>query len=379
MASRRNVILGLGGAVALVGAGATWRVTRTPQTAFLPWQTDQPVADVRLDALRHAILAPNPHNRQPWLLTLTDGNSVDVRCDLERRLPMTDPYDRQILIGFGAFCELARVAASKRGHRLDIIAFPEGLPGDRLDDRVIARLEFVADPTIKPDPLAAMITGRRTTRLPFAETPVPTALLERCAAIGIPGVTIGYSNDPARLATIRATTREAFTIEAETPRTWQESIDLMRIGADAVDANPDGLFLTGPMVETLALAGVLNATSLADRNGTVFRQGLDDQLAIVGSLPAAIWLTTPGNDRPDQFAAGQAWLRLNLLVNALGLKLHPNSQALQEFPEMTASFARLHGLLDAQGSERVQMFGRIGYGPTTGPAPRWPLESHVRA
>ncbi|OYU14914.1 MAG: twin-arginine translocation pathway signal protein [Alphaproteobacteria bacterium PA4] len=378
MASRRTIILGLGGAVALVGAGATWRVMRVPQTAMRPWQVAEPVADVRLDALRHAILAPNPHNRQPWLLTLTEGNGVDVRCDPDRRLPATDPHDRQILIGFGAFCELARVAASTRGHRLDIIAFPDGLPGDRLDDRVIARLQFVADPAIARDPLAAVITARRTTRQPFADRPVPTALLQRCAAIAVPGVTIAHSNDPVRLAAIRETTLKAFTIEAETPRTWQESVDLLRIGADAIDAHPDGLFLQGPMVEALALAGVLDADSLADRHSTVFRQGLDEQLAIIGSLPAAIWLTTPGNDRPDQFAAGQAWLRLNLLATALGLKLHPNSQALQEYPEMTACFARLHEQLGARGDERVQMFGRIGYGPATGPAPRWPLESHFR-
>jgi hypothetical protein len=89
---RRTLILGAGGAVALVAVGGVWRVTRMPQTAMAPWDLPPPPpADVRLDALRHAILAPNPHNRQPWLLRLDGSDGVMVTCDLDKRLPMTDP------------------------------------------------------------------------------------------------------------------------------------------------------------------------------------------------------------------------------------------------------------------------------------------------
>lgn len=378
MPNRRQILMVAGAGTVLVGAGGVWRVTRTPETAFRPWQVETPVADVRLDALRHAILAPNPHNRQPWLLTLVGSDTVEVRCDLDRRLPATDPYDRQILIGFGTFCELARIAATKRGQRVEITAFPDGEPGERLDTRIIARLRFVADPAVRPDPLAAVITARRTTRQVFDARPVPTALLARFDALASPAVAVGHSNDTERLAAIRAITVPAFRIEGETKRTWQESVDLLRIGAKEVDANPDGLFLTGPGIEALALVGVLNRETLADPGSTAFRQGLADQLAIVDSLPAAIWLTTPGNSRHDQFAAGQAWLRVNLLATALGLKVHPNSQALQEYPEMAALLKKLHAELGAGGSERVQMFGRLGYGPNVGPSPRWPMESHFR-
>lgn len=378
MPSRRHMLIAGGAGLALVGTGAVWRVTRVPGTATRAWQPMPPLADVRLDALRQAILAPNPHNRQPWLLTLVGDDIVDVRCDLDRRLPATDPYDRQILIGFGTFCELARIAASTRSHHVDITAFPDGMPGARLDGKVIARLRFAADAAVRPDPLAPLIFARRTTRQPFEPRPVPSALLARFDALAAPGVAIGHTNAPDRLARIRAITVPAVRIEAETPRTWQESVDLMRIGADDINANPDGLSLAGPGVEALALLGVLDRTVLADQASTAFRQGLDEQLRIVGSLPSALWLTTPDNSRPSQFAAGGAWLRANLLATALGLKLHPNSQALQEFPEMAVRFRQLHHELGCEGGERVQMFGRIGYGPVVPPSPRWPIESHIR-
>ncbi|MFN4159062.1 MAG: hypothetical protein ACK4GO_11745 [Gemmobacter sp.] len=88
-------------------------------------------------------------------------------------------------------------------------------------------------------------------------------------------------------------------------------------------------------------------------------------------------VTTPGNTRADQIAARRRWLRLNLTTTARGLALHPVSQTLQEFPEMTGPYARAHALLAAPG-ETVQMLGRLGYGPPTPRTPRWPLETRMR-
>ena len=49
---------------------------------------------------------------------------------------------------------------------------------------------------------------------------------------------------------------EAFLIEFRTERTYKESVDLFRIGATEVDANPDGIDLSGPMFEALRMAGL---------------------------------------------------------------------------------------------------------------------------
>lgn len=81
-----------------------------------PWRgaTATTDPDPRVRALAWAVLAPNPHNRQPWLVKLPDSRPDEVwlHCDLDRRLPVTDPLDRQILIGFGCFAELFRLAAA---------------------------------------------------------------------------------------------------------------------------------------------------------------------------------------------------------------------------------------------------------------------------
>ena len=53
----------------------------------------------------------------------------------------------------------------------------------------------------------------------------------------------------------------ALRIEVETPHTYQESVDLFRIGRREVDANPDGIDFSGPMFESMHLTGLFTARS----------------------------------------------------------------------------------------------------------------------
>ncbi|WP_374130839.1 hypothetical protein [Sphingomonas sp. 28-62-20] len=372
--SRRSIILGASGVgLALVGGGAAWRVMRTPTTAIAPWTIDpRRPADPRLDALRYAILAPNPHNRQPWLIELVGSDRVLLRCDLDKRLPETDPFDRQIIMGFGTFIEVARIAAAERGYAIDVTPFPAGEPQPRLDQNPVAQLVFRKDPDITHDPLFSAITHRHTNRALYAPAPPTPAQLRAVARENV--VT---SADPALLAQMRPLAVRAMTIETVTHRTFMESVDLMRIGADEMNANPDGLPIGGPIVEALQAVGMLNQKLIADPNTDAFKMGLKQVQDSCGSIPALLWITTPGNSRAEQLEAGRRYVRAQLRATTLGLAMHPLSQSLQEYPEMTADYARVHRLLGASGSERVQMLARIGTAPPTLPAPRWPLEKHL--
>jgi len=100
-------------------------------------------------------------------------------------------------------------------------------------------------------------------------------------------------------------------------------------------------------------------------------------LGMLMATPAHAVITTDGNSREDQIAAGRRWLRLNLATTELGLALHPVSQALQEYPEMAPYYAKAHEMLATEG-QTVQMLGRLGYGPETPVSPRWPLETRIR-
>ena len=372
---RRTVLAaGLGG-LALVGTGATWRVTRTPDSAYQPWaMAGEDELDIRLDAFRHAILAPNPHNRQPWLIELVGDNEALISCDLERRLPVTDPFDRQITIGFGTFLEIARIAARQRGFAMQAELFPAGEAEPRLDARPIARLTFAADDTLTPDPLFDAITIRRSNKEPYdLEREVSAQSLSEVMASGG-----DYAATPEVIEPLRQQILEAIRIEMTTRDAYMESVDLMRVGYQEVAASPDGIDLTGPMIEGGILTGQISHEQLADMTSSAYKIGLDQTSEAYGSVPALIWITTPANTRRDQIEAGRQYVRANLRAAQLGLAMHPMSQSLQEYPEVAGTYTSVHELLGASGDERVQMLARIGYGPTVGLSPRWPVESLLR-
>jgi Nitroreductase family len=377
--SRRNLLISAGGAgLALLGAGAAFAATRTPHRAFAPWQVS-PADDVRLHAFRHAILAPNPHNRQPWLITLVGKDEALIHCDLERRLPVTDPFDRQITIGFGCFLELARIAAAERGVGLAIAEFPEGMPDTsrRLDGRPIAHLKFAS--ATRPDPLFESIAIRRSVKAPFdTNRPVPPAVIETLAANGSARSRVGGTQDTAFVQDLRSLTWTAWMVEANTHAAFKESVDLMRIGKAEIEANPDGIALGGPMLEAMALTGLLSREQMLNPASAAFRAGIDKYRPIIATAMGYGWIVTGTNTRRDQLEAGRVYVRMNLQAARAGLSMHPISQALQEFPEMAKVREEVSRRLSLADGETLQMLARLGYAAPAMPSARWPLESRIR-
>jgi hypothetical protein len=376
--SRRKTLALIGGGVIAAATGAAaYAVTRQPRTAHQPWDRAGTYGDPRLDALSWALLAPNPHNRQPWIADVGTPDTVVLYADTDRMLPHTDPLNRQITVGLGCFLDLMRMAGAEAGYRVEITPFPEGASPLALDRRPVARAVFMADAGVARDPLVAHALARRSLKEPYdTARPLPADTIAQIAALARPAGVFGGTVDAGEVADWRALTREALRIEVETPHTFQESVDLFRIGRREVDANPDGIDFAGPLFETLHLTGQFSRAAAADPGSFAFRSGLDAVFANTDTAMGHLWLVSPGNLRADQLAAGADWLRINLACTALGIGFHPLSQALQEFPEMAALYADVHDRL-ASGGGTVQMLARIGYGPATGPSPRWPLETRL--
>ncbi|MDA0963353.1 MAG: twin-arginine translocation pathway signal protein [Proteobacteria bacterium] len=376
--SRRKTLALIGGGVILAASGgAAFAVTRTPRTAHAPWTTAGGYDDPRLRALSYAILAPNPHNRQPWKVDVSVPDQVTLLVDNDRLLPHTDPFSRQIVIGLGCFLEIMALAAATDGYRVDLDLFPEGEDAAALDARPVAVARFTRGDARSEPALFGQIFDRRSLKEPYDMTrAVGNEMLAQLAASVTRGSGVAATNDMDEVAALRDLTAQAFEIEFRTPRTYKESVDLFRIGHREVDANPDGIDFSGPMWETLRLTRQFTREGAIPTDSFPFRTGLDMVTSTARTGMAYIWLTTPGNTRAEQIVAGRDWVRLNLAATGLGLGVQPMSQALQEFPEMADLHAQAHDRLAGDGGV-VQMLGRLGYGPTVGPSPRWPLEEKL--
>ncbi|MEM1072889.1 MAG: twin-arginine translocation pathway signal protein [Pseudomonadota bacterium] len=376
--SRRKSIAVLGGGVIFAaGSAAGYSVTRKPQTAFLPWETAGSYEDPRMRALSYAVLAPNPHNQQPWIVDLKTPDAVVVYADTTRLLPETDPYNRQITIGLGCFLELMRIAALEDGLEVRFDLFPEGSNHMALDERPVALCRF--EPTTATrDQLFAQIPHRRTLKEPYdVSRPLPRETLQRIAKAAIHGSRVSITDVPEDVQAFCDLSAEAFLIELRTERTYKESVDLFRIGHKEVDANPDGIDLSGPMFESLRMAGLFSRETAVDRDSMSYKSGEAMVLANVTTAAAHLWQVTPGNSRQEQIRAGQDWVRINLAATAEGVGLQPLSQGLQEYPEMADIYKTLHDTLAPNGGT-VQMWCRLGYGPDVPESPRWPLEAKLK-
>jgi len=384
MTDRRTLLLATAAGTLLSLEGGWLRPARANPLA--PWGAAPAAAspDPRLRALAWAVLAPNPHNRQPWLLRLEGDGALTLFFDRARRLPVTDPMDRQLCIGLGCFLELLRLAAAEQGFDARIDAFPEGENATVLDARPVARIAFAPGGT--RDPLFAAAARRRSAKLPFdMARPVTAAEVQVLRGALLAPAGLGAAIEPAKVAALRDLVWRAWVIEAEAPAAHGESVALMRLGGAEVAANPDGISIWGPQLDPLVARGELTREAmLPGRPGYALM--ISRYRAMLAATPAHVWLSTPDNGRAAQLAAGRDWLRLNLAATAMGLALHPVSQALQEYAEMAGPRAEAQARLGRSGPGlmgevqmgEVQMLGRLGVALAEAPpTPRWPAESRI--
>ena len=385
LARRQFIRLAGGGAILATAGGLAGCSSAMPEAAVQAWRDPGAVqADVRRFMLAHALLAPNPHNRQPWIADLREAGKIHLLCDGERLLPETDPFGRQILIGCGAFLELAVIAAAQRGLGVQVDLFPEGAPAaNKLPAGTrVATLTLGADGSAKPDPLFAQIARRHTRKTAYDSSralpdTLPAAWTATAQAFGLRA---GLVTGEAAIAPLRKITREAFEIETTTAKTWLESARLIRIGPEAIAKHRDGISLNDPFVRLVHTVGMFDPMKVPAPGSSDFKRVMDRWVPFeTGS--GYLWLAGADNARATQVAAGRAYVRQHLQATASGVDMHPLSQALQEFPEMRGPYAAVHKLLGVDpGSGAVQMFARVGFATKpTGPTPRRDLASMVRA
>lgn len=251
--SRRNFIRIVGSSAIILVPTACSSNTKLPDP-FAPWaMADTPVEPIQF-VLSHALLAPNPHNRQPWMVDIHNEMSATLYVDTNKDLPETDPFDHQITIGLGCFLEVLAIAAQTKGFEARIKYFPDGFDSETLDKRPVAKIELLKNPSLSVNPLYQQIFNRRTNRKPFTDQqPTQKHLAE--ITKGYDGVNTGFGSSAGQIEQLRELTIAAAEIEFTTPRTYMESVHLMRIGKTEIAMNPDGISIDGAVMGLLKHLG----------------------------------------------------------------------------------------------------------------------------
>jgi nitroreductase len=388
---RRHFIRLIGGGVVVAAATATTGCSSAyPPEAVTAWEGPGAEPDPRRWALAHAILAPNSHNRQPWLVDLREPNTITLRVDLERTLPMTDPWFRQIVISQGTFIEALVLALKARGLDPQVALFPEGALGARtLDARPVARVFWTPGAAAPAhDPLFAQLRLRHTAKVPY-DTARPVAadtLAQLATVLHDPDVRHGATVDAGQVAALRELCWRSAQVELLTPRTVMESLRLTRVGPAEIARHRDGISVNGWLPRLADAVGAFDRTNPPAEGSTAYRQMMERFESHSRSAMGFVWLSTAyardaaaGTTRHAEVRAGRAYLRLQLKATELGLQVHPMSQAPQEFEEMKPHRDRLQQLLLGRPADEevVQMFCRVGYCAPQPHTPRRALDGFV--
>ncbi|PMJ90739.1 twin-arginine translocation pathway signal protein [Vibrio sp. 10N.261.55.A7] len=371
-------VIGLGvGAATLSSAVVSYNGTSAPSDNFGWNGPDASLQDIRMKVLSYAILAPNAHNIQPWLVKMTGANRFDLYVDPQRLLPETDPIYRQIHISQGTFLETLSIAASGLGYEARMSYFPHGMyQNDELQDKPVASVELIKLDTPNLDPLFGHLLSRRSNKRNYGNTSLSQQEIESLSGYmtqhGQYPLTITQTKESkAKFETVLT---DAMQIEVNDHKRSHETIAMFRFDQEELNQHRDGFGVA--QAGTTGLKKIMAENFFLSREKTEQDSTSFDQQSVtmvqtaVASTEAFGWISTQGNSRLDQVIVGRDYCRLNLKTAAMGLAQHPMSQVLQEYSDMLplqASFKKAFGIKE---SDTVQMLFRLGKADSTPHGPR---------
>lgn len=311
------------------------------------------------DVLVTACRAPSLHNSQPWAFLVAEDR-IEVHLDRDRRLPASDPDDREARIACAATVFNIRLALIGYGIQPSVTLLPAGVGGPLAVVRGPGRTPGTAELA----ELRRAIPLRHTKRRPFAPTEVPVGHQNLLAtAVRTEGALLHLVSTPAPAAKVQRLAAAAHAEQHRDPA-WVAEWNTWTHRTDTADGVPETA--AGPV------------TAPQDR-WTLRDYGTPGRAErVVGkdfeSDPLIAVIATADDSVPAQLRAGQALQRLLLTATAAGLSASYVSQLI----EVRSARRELRALLG--GFSHPQVVLRLGFGtPTTATPRRPPADCLIRA
>lgn len=267
-----------------------------------------------------AVWAPSVHNTQPWWFS-ADEREICLYADSGRRLPVADPYGRQMLISCGAALFTVRLALRSLGYVADTRVLP-----DPADPDLVARLTWQerAATTETEQHLAAQVQRRRTHRGGFEPVPVPDGMLAELRS--------GAEREGASLRVVDGEGRRAAVAALVAKAERVLRLDSVRVRELAQWTFPPGSPRQDGVPPTSYPARAERTDPSFPARDFAHGRGWGLPSLSVPAHPSAgtvCLLTTAGDGPADWVAAGQAVQRLLLTAGLHGFAAALHSQPIE--------------------------------------------------
>lgn len=292
-----------------------------------------------------AIRAPSSHNSQPWRFRLFT-EQMELKADLERRLPVVDPVDRELIISCGAALGCLEIALHNFGYEGNIELLPRSTDPD-----LLARIQLgeARAPTRMDRALFAAIQRRRTHRLPFLPRTPDADLMAALEAYGEQqGVWFRILQTESSRNALTDLISEGDRIQMADPAFRRELTSWLHPNhSKSRDGMPGWTFGLNT-VESVAIPLVVRTFDTG-----AGRAAMDRDLAAGSPLLAVVG--TPSDTRHDWMQVGRVLSQLLLRATVEGMAASFLNQPV-EIPELRRRVSALLGI-----SEYPQLILRMGY------------------
>ena len=290
---------------------------------FAPWHAlDTLTLHDALALPAAAILASNPHNTQPWMMSV-DKARFQILADTDRHLGSFDPYRREMWIGFGCAVANAEIISATVGFRTG----QHRLSGLKANGAGKIVLPLKKAKPVK-HPLAPFIRTRRTKRAPYSDRAIETDTFNRIFKLvgDIDGasVTVFRRDSNQGQAFANATLAATRAINADHQMS-QDAHVWFRGNAQKVAKYRDGVSIpTAGLPSALSLLGQILPEPNAQKSGEHWLKSTQRQLEHTNGF--GLIMVSDVNARHKQIAAGRVWQRLHLAFTSQGLAAQPMNQ-----------------------------------------------------
>lgn len=323
-----------------------------------------PGTTVNIELIKNALTvanrAPSLHNSQPWSW-IADGSQLQLHLDRSRIVRYTDNAAREALISCGAMLDHLRVATAAAGWRTFVQRFPNPKRPEHLASVDFWPAEYV---TAATKARANAILLRRTDRLAFLAPQGWDVLVDALTHL-IDGDAVRLDVLPElllpELGTVSALTEAARRLDSN----YQSELDWWTAPFDLDQGIPRN-----------ALNSVTEADRVAHNRHFPADAHPTRRAAVVRDEAQVLVLSTPGDDRADAMACGEALSTALLECTAAGLATCPVTHV----TEVPAARAMVALLIGHAGVPQVLI--RVGAAPAldepTQPTPRRDLHDVLR-
>ena len=311
------------------------------------------------DLVALATRAPSSHNTQPWRFHALDDETIELRADRSRALPVVDPDDRALVISCGAALGTLRAAIRAAGFAGEVERLPEAHDPDLL---ARVRLGEPMDPTRVDLARADAIPRRHTNRRAFAAREVPLTVLGILQHVAwMEGAWLRAVIDGDEKTAVADLVAAGDCLQAEDPAFRRELAAWMHPNrTTSRDGMPGSAFGVGDLM-SLPFPWIIRTFDWGDG------QAAKDRQLATGS-PALLVLGTDEDSPGAWLRTGEALALLLLDATAAGLSASFLNQPVEvaELRPLLAHRLELHGM--------PQLVLRLGYGEPVPPTPRRAVE-----